>query len=73
LLQRALLDQLQQVPEVVALSPEELLVELQALQLAILYGTAAGPGEGEGKQKVLGEKTEEFLVEQVRLDGRTAG
>ena len=65
LLQRALLDQLQQLPEVVALSPEELLAELQALQMAALYGTEADLGEEEGKHKLLGNKTEEFLVEQV--------
>ena len=40
LVHQQLLDQLAKVPEISDLSPEELLAELQALQLAAWYGTA---------------------------------
>ena len=66
-LQQRLLDQLRVCDEVVALTPEELLEELKALQLHALYGVEdfeAKPGQ---VKMMLGqERTEQFLVEQVR-------
>lgn len=57
-----LLSQLEQVEEVLGLSPDELLAEMQALQMEAMYGTDHNCA---GKKKMLGDKTEDFLVQQV--------
>ena len=73
-LQQRLLDQLRVCDEVVALSPEELLEELKALQLHALYGVEdfeAKPGHA---KMMLGHgRTEQFLVEQVGRGGEGQG
>jgi hypothetical protein len=69
-LHQRLLDQLRVCDEVTALTPEELLEELKALQLHALYGVEdfdAKPGQA---KTMLGhERTEQFLVEQVGAAG----
>lgn len=62
LLHSALLQQLDATcsEEVVALTPDELLAELRALQLAAMYDDTSL-----GKKKTLGGHTEEFLIQQV--------
>jgi hypothetical protein len=80
-LQQRLLDQLRGSDEVTALTPEQLLEELKALQLHALYGVEdfdAKPGQA---KVLLGEhKVEQFLVEQVgvkewdvKVGGRSGG
>lgn len=59
-----LIGQLGQVDEVSSLSPDELLAEIQALQMEVLYGKNP---ECAGRKKLLGNKTEDFLVQQVRF------
>ena len=68
LLQRRLLDQLQQVPAIAALGPEELLAEYRALQLMALYnGPSLVGGEvPAGKKKGMDSELEDFMVHQVR-------
>jgi hypothetical protein len=58
-----LLQELQPLEEVTALSPEELLAELQALQLAAERGWDLG--DTPVKDKCLGAHTEELLVQHV--------
>lgn len=61
-LHQVLLQQLQDCEEVAELSPQELLAEMQAMQLAAMYG---GDDAKHSKTKLLGSNTEEFLVQQV--------
>ena len=57
--------QLKDVVEVSCMSPEELLLELQALQLEAMYDRdQEGSSSGRGK-KPLGSMTEQFLIDQV--------
>jgi hypothetical protein len=78
LLQRKLLDELEEVEEVAALTADELVAELRDMQLAVLYGGEAATGDEEhsGSSSVTGrphksckagnEQLEQFLVDQVR-------
>jgi hypothetical protein len=76
-LHHLLLEQLRPLEEVTALTPEELLAELQALQHAALYGWDMGGADDKGKR--LGRDTEELLVDMVSgiflrvLHGSTGG
>lgn len=71
LLHRRLLDQLQSLPELSGLSPQQLLDEYRALQLMVLYNGSEPEAAAEGlvgagdKKKGLAEDMEEFLAEQV--------
>lgn len=79
LLHRQLLDQLQSLPELVGLAPQQLLEEYRALQLMVLYngsheaaaGSPEAAAEGVGadsaadKKKALAEDMEEYLAGQV--------
>jgi hypothetical protein len=64
-----LLQQLQGVAELSCLSPEELLVELHALQLEAMYNGGKDQGDSSSSsrtgKKPLGDKTEEFLCHAV--------
>lgn len=73
LLHRRLLEQLHEVEDVSALTPDELIDELRYLQLAAMYGTeeeaaeeGAGPlgAPGKKKSKGLDDTLQEFLVQQ---------
>ena len=73
LLHRRLLEQLHEVEDVGALTPDELVDELRYLQLVAMYGTeeeaaeeGAGPlGRPGKKSKGLDDTLQEFLVQQV--------
>jgi len=74
LLHRRLLEQLHEVEDVSALTPDELIDELRYLQLAAMYGTeeeaaeeGAGPlgAPGKKKSKGLDDTLQEFLVQQL--------
>jgi hypothetical protein len=61
-LHKLLLKELKEVsPAIAAMSPEELLLELQALQIAALHNWDTGGPQG----NLLADKTEELLVQTV--------
>jgi hypothetical protein len=68
-LQRRLLDQLQSVPEVSRLQPDELLAEYKALQMMVMYNGADSEPDAQQASKAkkgIDAETEEFFVQQVR-------